>query len=337
MTNQKLIRLTDRGLYCDAGGFYVDPWHPVQRAIITHAHSDHARHGCRNYLGTTASRELFCLRLPADAEFQFLAYGEEIQIGGVKVSLHPAGHILGSAMVRIEHRGYVVLVTGDYKVGPDATCESWQPIKCNLMITESTFALPVYRWEEQRVTFDSINAWWRSSSDEGKCCLLYGYAVGKSQRLLAGLDRSIGPIFTHGAVENGTRAYRATGVDLPLTTTVSEIPSGTSFAGAMVLAVPSAHGTPWMRRFGEVSTAMASGWMAIRGARRQRGVDRGFILSDHADWPGLLEAVDACKPEDVWVTHGYTAVLSRHLQSRGYRSVALDTHYVGTDEVVNHA
>ena len=327
-----ILRVTDRGLYCEPGGFYVDPWRPVDRAVVTHAHSDHACYGCRNYLGSIASRELFRLRLPHDSEFQLLEDHDSVTIGGVRISLHPAGHILGSVMVRLEYRGYVVLVTGDYKLGTDPTCRPWQPVKCHLMVTESTFGLPIYRWEEQQMTFDAINAWWRESASQGKCCLLYGYAVGKSQRLLAGLDASIGPIYTHGAVEKGNDAYRQSGVLLPNTTAVSALPKSTSYAGAMVIAVPSAHGTPWMRRFGEVSTAMASGWMTIRGARRRRAVDRGFALSDHADWPGLLDAVKACEPEDVWVTHGYTAVMSRHLQSLGYRAISINTRYGNEEE-----
>jgi putative mRNA 3-end processing factor len=327
----EILRLTDRGLYCDPGGFYIDPWKPVDRAVVTHAHSDHACYGCRHYLGSVESRELFRLRLPRDSEFQLLEDNEPITIGGVRVSLHAAGHILGSVMVRLEHRGYVALITGDYKLGNDLTCRPWQPQKCHLMVTESTFGLPIYRWEDQQVTFDSINDWWRRSASEGKCCLLYGYAVGKSQRLLSGLDSSIGPIYTHGAVEKANEAYRAAGVVLPETKAVSEISKGTSYAGSMVVAVPSAHGTPWMRRFGDVSTAMASGWMTIRGARRRRAVDRGFVLSDHADWPGLIEAVKACEPEDVWVTHGCTAIMAKHLQSMGYRAVALSTRY-GNEE-----
>jgi len=324
---QPLIQPTQHGLYCEAGGFYIDPRSPVERAIVTHAHSDHACYGCRHYLGSSRSRELFRLRLSPDAEFQFLDFGEMIQVGGVKISLHPAGHILGSAMVRLEHHGHVTLVSGDYKLGDDATCDAWQPVRCDLMVTESTFGLPIYRWDEQQQTFDQINAWWRQCRDEGKCAVLYGYAVGKSQRLLSGLDPSIGPILTHGAVEKGTQAYRDAGVIMPPTTYVSEVPKKNSFAGSIVVAVPSAHGTTWMRRFGEVSTAMASGWMMIRGARRRRAVDRGFVLSDHADWPGLLSAIKACSPEQVWVTHGYTEVLSRHLQSLGYDAEALGSGY----------
>lgn len=331
------LKLTDRGLYCEPGGFYVDPWRPVDRAVVTHAHSDHASHGCRHYLGSVESLELFRLRLPADAEFQFLADGEPLSVGGVKISLHPAGHILGSVMVRLEYRGQVAVITGDYKLGDDRTCRSWQPQRCHLLITESTFGLPVYRWEDQESTFASINDWWRQSAEESKCCLLYGYAVGKSQRLLSGLDPAIGPIYTHGAVEKATEAYRASGVDLPATVSVSSLPKTTLFAGAMVVAVPGAHGTPWMRRFGDVTSAMASGWMAIRGTRRRKAVDRGFVLSDHADWPGLMSAVKACEPEEVWVTHGYTEVMSRHLESLGYRAKALATRYSSDGEASDDA
>ncbi len=324
---QDLLRLTDSGLFCEAGGFYIDPWKPVSRAVITHAHADHARPGSRHYLGCEASRELFRLRLPNDAEFQFLQYGETLNIGGVALSLHPAGHMLGSAMVRLEKRGFVALVTGDYKLGDDLTCESWQPIQCNLMVTESTFGLPIYRWHDQATTYRQINDWWKQSVAGGMCCVLYGYAIGKSQRLLAGLDQTLGPIYTHGAVENGVAAYRLSGVNLPETIQVNGDHKRSDFVGAMVVAVPSAHGTPWMRKFGDVTTAMASGWMTIRGARRRGSVDRGFVLSDHADWPGLLEAIRLCQPEHVWVTHGQTAVMARHLQSLGYAAKVLATQY----------
>jgi len=330
---KSFLTLTDRGLYCEPGGFYVDPWRPVDRAIVTHAHSDHACYGCRHYLGAETSRELFRLRLPPDAKYQFVRYGETISVGGVAVSLHPAGHILGSAMVRMEYRGYVALVTGDYKLGNDLTCQPFAPVRCDLMVTESTFGLPLYRWTDQQLTFDAINRWWQETKDEGRVSILYGYAVGKSQRLLSGLDPSIGTIYTHGAVEKGTQAYRDTGVLMPPTVPVAETQRGTSYAGSMVVAVPSAHGTPWMRRFGDASTAMASGWMTIRGARRRRAVDRGFVLSDHADWSGLLSAIAACGAEQVWVTHGYTAVLSRHLQSLGLDAAALTTRYGNEDEI----
>ncbi len=332
IAREPVLRSTPRGLYCPAGDFYVDPRVPVDRAVVTHAHTDHARWGCKRYLAATPSEHLLRMRMNDDAEFQFLRYGESIRIGGVDVSFHPAGHILGSAQVRLEHHGHVALVTGDYKLGDDPTCEAWCPVRCHLMVTESTFGLPIYRWQPQQKTMDEINVWWRESRDAGKCCVLYGYAVGKSQRLLAGLDASIGRIFTHGAVEKGTEAYRNTGVNLPPTTHVGSIDGKHDWRGAMVVAVPSAHHTPWMRKFGRVSTAMASGWMAIRGARRRRSVDRGFILSDHVDWPTLSKAVESCDPEAVWVTHGYSAVVARYLQENGRDAVVIDSRTRDEDE-----
>ncbi|TWU26295.1 Metallo-beta-lactamase superfamily protein [Novipirellula galeiformis] len=314
---QELLQTTDRGLYCAAGDFYIDPQRPVDRAVVTHAHSDHARWGCRRYLAVSESEHLLRMRMSSDAEFQFLRYGESVTIGGVNLRFHPAGHMLGSAQVRLEYRGKVAVAMGDHKLGRDPTCKSWEPVKCHLLVTESTFGLPVYRWQPEQVTTDVINQWWRESRDDGKCSVLYGYAVGKSQRLLAGLDPSIGPIFTHGAVEKGTEAYRKTGVDLPNTTYVGSVTGKRDWSGAMVVAVPSAHGSTWMRKFGRISTAMASGWMAVRGARRRRSVDRGFVVSDHVDWPTLIEAVEACDPDTLWVTHGYSAVVARYFQERG--------------------
>lgn len=319
-----LIEINANGLYCPAGGFYVDPVRPVDRAVITHGHSDHARWGCRSYLSAKPGEPIVRMRLAEDAEFDFVDYGETRLIGGVRVSLHPAGHMLGSAQVRLEHRGRVAVVTGDYKLQSDATCADWEPIRCDLLVTESTFGLPIYRWAEDADVFAGINDWWRCAAAAGKCCLLYGYAVGKSQRLLSGLDASIGPIYTHGAVEKGVQAYRASGVTLPPTRPVGEQPSGHVWAGGMVVAVPGAHGTPWMRKFKCVTTAMASGWMAVRGNRRRRAVDRGFVLSDHVDWPGLLTAIDATAAREVWVTHGSTAVVSRYLREIGIDALPLD-------------
>ncbi len=322
----ELLKTTELGLYCAAGGFYVDPRQPVERAVVTHAHTDHARWGCRHYLAAKTSEHLLRMRMNPDAEFQFLEYAESLTIGGVEISFHPAGHMLGSAQVRLEHRGRVAVVSGDYKLGDDPTCASWEPIACDLFVTESTFGLPVYRWQPDELINASINQWWRESRDEGKCCVLYGYAVGKSQRLLASLDPGLGPIYTHGAVEKGVEAYRKTGVQLPATTHVGAISGKHDWRGAMVVAVPSAHGTPWMRKFGRTSTAMASGWMAVRGARRRRAVDRGFVMSDHVDWPSLLTAVKECDPELVWVTHGYSAAVARYLNENGRDARVIDNH-----------
>ncbi|NND95934.1 MAG: ligase-associated DNA damage response exonuclease [Pirellulaceae bacterium] len=327
-----LLETTENGLHCPVGNFFVDPHRPVDRAVVSHAHTDHARWGCRHYLAAAPSEHLLRMRMNDDAEFQFLPYGQSIKINGVDVSFHPAGHMLGSAQIRLEHRGQIAVVTGDYKLGADPTCETWQPVACHLLVTESTFGLPVYRWPSQQSITDDINQWWRESRDDGKCCVLYGYAVGKSQRMLSELDPSIGPIYCHGAVEKGNGAYRRTGVALPATTYVGDVEGKHDWSGAMVVAVPSAHHSPWMRKFGRVSTAMASGWMAVRGARRRRSVDRGFVLSDHVDWPSLLQAVQQCDPETVWVTHGYCAAVARYLNDNGRDAKVIDNRLRGEDD-----
>lgn len=329
---ESILKNTNQGLYCIPGDFYVDPRSAVPKAVVTHAHSDHAPWGCRSYLAAKPGEQLLRMRMNTDAEFQFLPYGESITLNGVQISFHPAGHILGSAQVRLEYQGQVIVITGDYKLEPDSTCEAWQPVPCHWMITESTFGLPIYRWQPQEVIMRSINRWWQETRDAGSCCMLYGYAVGKSQRLVAGLDPSIGPIYCHGAVENGNNAYRRSGVALPKTTNPSSITGKHDWAGSMIVAVPSAHGTPWARKFGRCSTAMASGWMSIRGARRRRSVDRGFSLSDHADWDSLLKAIEACNPEKVLVTHGYSATVVRFLLETGRDAEILDSRGRSEDD-----
>jgi putative mRNA 3-end processing factor len=325
-----LITLSERGFYCPAGDFYIDPWQPVERAVITHAHSDHARWGSRAYLTAREGEGVLRTRMGPDATIQSVPYGEVVRINGVEVSLHPAGHILGSAQVRVAHRGEVWCLSGDYKTGgDDPTCAAFEPVRCHSFVSEATFALPIYRWAPQADVFAQINAWWRANQAAGRASLLLGYALGKAQRLLAGLDASIGPILCHGAVERLNRDYRAAGIPLPPTGYSGEVGRGFDWGKALIVAPPSAHGTPWARRFGEVSAGFASGWMRIRGARRRRAVDRGFVLSDHADWPGLLDAIRATGAEQVWVTHGYTAVLARHLQELGLAAQAVPTRFEG--------
>lgn len=321
-----LLKTTPAGLYCPAGGFYIDPQRPVDFAVVTHAHSDHARYGCRHYLAAACGEHLLKMRVGNEASFQFLPYGESVHVGGVRVTLFPAGHMLGSAQVRLEKAGRVAVVSGDYKLGPDPTCQSWEPVACQLFVTESTFGLPIYRWGDQAELFGEINQWLRDSSEQGKCCVLYGYSIGKSQRLLAGLDSSIGPIVTHGAVERGVAVYRHSGVHLPPTIYAGNLPAKHGFAGSMVIAPPSAHGTSWLRRFGSISTAMASGWMSVRGTRRRRGFDRGFALSDHVDWPSLLTAIRQCRAETVWVTHGYTKQVAAYLNEHNVAAFAIDSY-----------
>lgn len=328
MQSDNLIQLTDSGLYCAAGDFHIDPWQPVARAVITHAHGDHARRGSGAYLAARDGERVLRTRLGDDAQIQAIAYGEPLMIGDVRVSLHPAGHILGSAQVRLERAGQVWVVSGDYKTGADATCAAFEPVRCHSFITESTFGLPIYRWRAQAAIFDEINGWWRANQLAGKASLLFAYSLGKAQRVLAGVDPMIGPIYTHGAVERLVADYRASGVALPATI-YAAAGLKADWSQALIVAPPSAQGSPWMRRFGPLSAGFASGWMQIRGARRRKAVDRGFVLSDHADWPGLLHAIAATGAEQVWVTHGYSAVLARWLSEQGLAARAISTHFEG--------
>jgi putative mRNA 3-end processing factor len=324
-----LLRLTEHGLYCEAGDFFVDPWGAVDRAVVTHAHGDHVAWGCRRYLTSEEGVGVLRSRLPPDAPVSGLRYGQSVSINGTRVSLHPAGHILGSAQVRIEHGGEVWVVSGDYKTDPDPTTAPFETVRCHTFVTESTFGLPIYRWPPQNEVLADINAWWRANQESGKASLLYGYALGKAQRLLAGLDPSIGPILTHGAVERMTEVYRAAGVPLPATTHAGAVDRRADWSRAIVIAPPSADGSVWTRRFGTHATAFASGWMLVRGARRRRSLDRGFPLSDHVDWPCLMAAVDATGADRVWVTHGFTGPVVRWLRERGLDATAVRTRFEG--------
>lgn len=324
----EILKLTDSGLYCEEGDFFIDPWRPVERALITHAHSDHARQGSASYLSTTDSEHLLRLRLGSDIKLECLDYGETKSINEVKVSFHPAGHVLGSAQIRVEYRGQMVVASGDYKLSPDPTCKRFEPVKCHTFITESTFGLPIYRWTDSRIVFEQINQWWQQNQKDGRPSILFAYSLGKAQRLLMGIDSTIGPIFTHGAVENLNQAYRKSGVILPDTTRVTES-TREDWSRALIVAPPSAHGSSWMRKFSRASTAFASGWMRIRGARRRRSVDRGFVLSDHADWPELKEAICESGAEQVLVTHGYSPAMVRWLNQSGVEAATLETQYAG--------
>jgi putative mRNA 3-end processing factor len=319
------------GLYCVPGDFYIDPWLPVERAVITHAHGDHARLGNAHYLASAASAGILKARL-GDIRLDTLDYGETTVHKGVKISLHPAGHVLGSAQVRMEYRGEVWVASGDYKVEADATCAAFEPVRCDTFITESTFGLPIYRWQPQQAIFADIDQWWRRNADANRCSVLFCYAFGKAQRILHGLDASIGPIVCHGAVEPLNRVYREAGVALPPTLLVPDIMDKAMYRNAMIIAPPSAAGSLWMRRFGDYSDAFASGWMQLRGARRRRAVDRGFVLSDHADWPGLMDAIKSTGAQRVMVTHGQVGTMVRWLAQNGYDAGAFATEYGDEDD-----
>lgn len=326
MATIDLVIQRPEGLYCPAGDFFIDPWRPVDRAVITHAHADHARTGHGHYLAHAKAQGVMRSRL-GQINLQALEYGESVVHNGVQISLYPAGHVLGSAQVRIESGGQVWVASGDYKVASDATCEPFEPVRCDTFITESTFGLPVYRWQDDAEVFAQINGWWAGNAAAGKASVLCCYSFGKAQRILSGVDESIGPIITHGAVEPLNRAYREAGVALPATRTVSEVTDAKDFKTCLVLCPPSATGTPWIKRFEPYSDAFASGWMLLRGARRRGGYDRGFVLSDHADWPGLHSAIKATQASRVIVTHGSVPVMVRYLAEQGLQAGSFSTEY----------
>ena len=325
-----LLVVTESGLYCERGDFYVDPWRRVPRAVITHAHADHARAGCDRYLCATEGKLVLRSRIGGGSPIDTLRGGESVSLNGVKVSLHPAGHLLGSAQVRVEHGGATWVVTGDYKLQPDPTCDSFEHVPCDVFVTESTFGLPVYRWQSPEAIAAEINAWWRANRDAGRTSVLLAYALGKAQRLAAMVDPSIGPIVAHGAVMKLVEAYRASGVRLP---PIDRVPPRARRVGdgrALVIAPPSVLGSSWLNLFGESSVAMASGWMMHRGVRRRRGFERGFAVSDHADFPGLLTAIDASRARRVLATHGFSDSLARYLrETRGLDAAVLPTRFTG--------
>jgi putative mRNA 3-end processing factor len=327
-----LIDVTECGLFCGKGGFYIDPWRGVERAIITHAHGDHARFGSADYLVPEDGAGILKVRLGSGVPVQTLPYGETLDVNGVAVSLHPAGHVLGSCMVRVEYRGEVWVISGDYKTAHDPTCRTMAPLRCNVFISESTFGLPVYRWQSSEAIFGQINRWWRNNCEEERCSIIFAYALGKSQRILAGLDPSIGPIGVHGAVGRFLPAYEAAGAPFPLIESIdthNKDQVERFKRGGMILAPPSANATPWLAKFGDVASAAASGWMTIRGPRRRENVEQGFVLSDHADWPGLLGTIEATGAERVGITHGYVSSLVRYLREKGIEAFPVPTHFRG--------
>lgn len=323
-----LLEFTERGIYCPKADVYLDPWKPVDRALITHGHSDHARWGHKHYLCVESSLPIIRHRLHPE-NIQTVRYGETTTINDVTFSFFPAGHIPGSAQIRVEHRGDVWVFTGDYKLEPDGISEPFESVRCNTLITESTFGLPVYKWKPQREIFDDVNSWWRSNQSEGKVSVIAGYTLGKGQRILKNIDPSIGRIFTHGAVHVMNSVLQQHGVVLPETIRVTPEHAKHDFINSLVICPPSAVGSPWIRKFLPYSLGIASGWMSLRGPRRRRGADRGFSLSDHADWRDLNIAVKESGASRVFVTHGYAEIFSQWLNEQGLESHPVKTEYEG--------
>ena len=327
---------TAEGLYCPDGDFHIDPWGPVPRALITHAHGDHARVGSAAYLCTDRCAPLLRRRFGGDAAIESVGYGRSLTLRSTRVSFHPAGHVLGSAQIRIEGAGGVWVVSGDYKIAPDPTCAPFEPVACDTFITESTFALPIYRWDPVEAVIAEVLAWWESNRERGLTSILFCYTIGKAQRLLAELARVTDrPVLVHGMMVPMIDVYRSAGVAMVPTQTLIDRPRGTSLAGELVLAPLSARGTPWMRRLGDISDAFVSGLMRVRGVRRQRAYDRGFVLSDHADWPALLDAIAQAGAGRVIATHGHAEALARFLKEQGRDSSVMRTAWEaegGADE-----
>lgn len=269
-------------------------------------------------------------RFGPDASIESVPYGERRRLGDVIVSFHPAGHILGSAQVRVEGDTGVWVLSGDYKRALDPTCASFEPVRCDTFVTESTFGLPVYRWDPTPHVISEIMAWWDASRAGGRTAVLFCYTLGKAQRLLAELaTRTDRPVLVHGMMLGMIHVYRDAGVQMLPTHPLLERRRGTSLAGELVLAPLSARGTPWMRRLGELSDGFASGAMRVRGVRRQRAFDRGFVLSDHADWPALLETVRDTGASRVLVSHGHAAPLARFLADAGLEAGVIRTAWEG--------
>ncbi len=326
-----LIEFTSKGLYCRAGDFYIDPWKPVPKAVITHAHSDHARVGNDHYLCHPSTLPILKLRLGQDIKADSIEWNKPITQNGVKISLYPAGHIIGSSQVRVEHKGETWVISGDYKTENDGISGAFEPVKCHTFITESTFGLPIYNWKSQETIFADIQNWIIKNQAKGKTSVITAYSLGKAQRVLQCIAEITENIFVHGAVWNTQQALLAAGLKLPVVKRVTPDIPKEQYKNAVVIAPPSTDGTPWMKRFTPYSVGICSGWMQVRGNVRRRNADAGFALSDHADWKGLLEAVKATGAEKVFVTHGFQSAFSRYLTENGTEAAEVKTEY-GTED-----
>jgi putative mRNA 3-end processing factor len=324
-----LIEFTSNGMYCPVANMFIDPWKPVDNAIITHGHSDHAYAGSKHYLAHLQSIPILKKRLGDFITVQGVQYGETITKHGVEFSLHPAGHVLGSAQIKIAYKGEIWVLSGDYKLQHDGVSQGFEPIVCNTFVTESTFGLPIFNWKPQAIVMNEINEWWKQNKAEGKTSILFAYSLGKAQRILQNIDENIGTIYVHGAIDEMNKAYTEAGILLKPYRKVSADIDKTLFKGSLVIAPSSADGSPWMKKFEPYNTANASGWMALRGARRRGSTDKGFVLSDHADWNELNTAIKLTTAENIIVTHGYTQVFSKWLCEKGLNAIDVKTQYNG--------
>jgi putative mRNA 3-end processing factor len=326
-----LLQFDACGIYCEAGNFYIDPWKPVDDAVITHAHSDHARYGNKKYLAHHLSAEVLKYRLGADIQLQTVEYGEKVVKNGVNISFHPAGHVIGSAQIRVEYKGEVWVASGDYKLEDDHVSTPFEPVKCHTFISECTFGMPVYKWKSPAIVHQDINDWWKLNASEDKATVIAGYSLGKAQRIIQHLDLSIGKVFLHGAIANTHQALERNGIKLPAATRITPELKKEELKKGIIICPPSALGSSWIRKFQPYAFGYCSGWMSLRGAKRRMAADRGFVLSDHADWDGLITAIKATECENVLLTHGYTASFSRYLSEQGFNAYEGHTNYGGDE------
>ena len=326
-----LIRFTNKGIYCEQGDFYIDPWKPVKLAVTTHGHADHVKWGNDAYLCHELTKPILLHRLGAGLTIQTLRYKEEITINGVRLSMFPAGHVIGSAQIRLEYKGEVCVISGDYKVEYDGISTAFEPVKCHTFVSESTFGLPIYKWLPQQVIFDQIGTWVNNNQEQGKTSVLIAYSLGKAQRLIKGLSDRDRPIYVHQSIANLNDAFIQAGVALPETIRIGPETRKEELQKGLVIVPPALADGRWIKTLQQAATGVCSGWMQVRAGRRWRSADAGFALSDHADWPGLLSAIKATEAEKIFVTHGFTATFSKYLNEIGMEAEEVKTQY-GTEE-----
>jgi putative mRNA 3-end processing factor len=326
----KLVKFTKKGIYCIPGKFYLDPWFPVDYAIISHGHADHSRPGNKHYLCQNDSKAIIKHRLGHDISIETLGYNEPKNINGVQVSFFPAGHVIGSAQICLEYKGYVVVFSGDYKTQPDFISTPYEPVKCHEFITESTFGLPIYKWKKEQELQGELTNWVLQNQANNRTSVFLGYSLGKAQRIMK-LIEGVDDIYVHTAINNLNNAISGSGIELPKTTLLDYDFKKVDIQNKIVILPPALLGSRMIKKIPNAATAICSGWMHIRGNRRWKGVDAGFSISDHADWDGLLEAVKATGAEKVHVTHGSQAVFSKYLNEIGIEAYELKTKF-GEDE-----
>lgn len=325
-----MLRFTPKGIYCIPGRFYIDPWRPVDKAVITHGHADHARWGMKKYLCHLYTVPILKSRIGPDIAVQGIAYKEPVTINGVKVSLHPAGHIIGSAQVRMEYQGKTTVVSGDYKIQDDGLSDPFEAVSCHEFVTESTFGLPIYNWLTVAQQNDQLRQWVRHNQANNKTSVFIGYSLGKAQRIMKALE-GIGPLHVHDSIGRLNQAYESAGIGLPEYEIVDLREDTRRLDKQIVILPPSLSDSGLIRKIPNRADAICSGWMQVRGARRWRSADAGFAISDHADWNGLLEVIKATGAEKVYVTHGQTAVFTRYLNEIGIAAEEVKTEF-GADE-----